>query len=407
MLRPRRLSSTSTPLNADAVAFCPYEGWEHYLACGCYELVPQESPPRRIGRLALMDASGRAGVDALTELCASESTGVLDCSWLPARVSCDGPRLLALATSECTAQLHGISGGGSGGQMSLSDEGCMACEDAGDACMSLAWSPWDGVPAPRLALTSTAGRLYVGELCVDGGLRLLTSWQGHDLEAWSVAFGAHDAHTLYSGADDAMLKRWDLRSAVSHDAECEAPAATAANRRSHGAGVCCISPHPRREHAVLTGSYDECCRLWDARQLRTPVEELNCGGGVWRLKWHAEQADMVVAACMHGGFAILRVGGDGGASEGGEQGAEASTSLEVVARYEEHGTGSALGYGADWAASSHRMLHPESAEPASARRGEDGAEERPAEAALVGATCSFYDRQLHVWSFSWPCARSE
>ena len=86
MVLLQRLASVSTPLNADAVAFCPYEGWEHYLACGCYELVPQESPPQRIGRLALMDAGGsaRAG-GGLTELCTCESTGVLDCCWLPAR----------------------------------------------------------------------------------------------------------------------------------------------------------------------------------------------------------------------------------------------------------------------------------------------------------------------------------
>ena len=33
------VASMPTPNNADTVAFCPYEGREHLLACGCYELI--------------------------------------------------------------------------------------------------------------------------------------------------------------------------------------------------------------------------------------------------------------------------------------------------------------------------------------------------------------------------------
>ena len=60
-------------------------------------------------------------------------------------------------------------------------------------------------------------------------------------------------------------------------------------------------------------------------------------------------------------------------------GGDVSDSMEfhVAAQYTAHGTGSALGYGADWA-------------PTPAR--DDGG--------LLAATCSFYDRQLHVWRYS-------
>ena len=77
-----------------------------------------------------------------------------------------------------------------------------------------------------------------------------------------------------------MLKRWDLR--------CDpaaTPAATATNRRSHRAGVCCVSPSPSDTTLVASGSYDEMMRLWDVRTLREPLHELACGGGVWRLRW--------------------------------------------------------------------------------------------------------------------------
>ena len=88
---------------------------------------------------------------------------------------------------------------------------------------------------------------------------------------------------LYSGADDSTFKAWDVRCAAavsstpvsSGDPDHEAggePTALFSNRRAHGAGVCCISSHPRREHVLVTGSYDEGARLWDVRMMQRPVE---------------------------------------------------------------------------------------------------------------------------------------
>ena len=37
-------------------------------------------------------------------------------------------------------------------------------------------------------------------------------WEGHDMEAWIASWDCHDRETLYSGADDGVLKRWDMRS---------------------------------------------------------------------------------------------------------------------------------------------------------------------------------------------------
>lgn len=258
---PTTLASQGTPLNADVVAFCPYEGHEHLLACGCYELTPDADPSTvsggRIGRLALLSTAA----DALVETHAIEGTGVLDCAWLPPRPG--GPHVLALATAAGTAHLYSLRGAdaaaaagcadGNGRGSELVDAGSMACENAG-VCMSLAWSD---TPFTRLALSSTAGKVYVGALA-EGGLRQLTAWQAHELEGWAVAFGWHDEHTLYSGADDGLFKRWDLRTAIDDDGGCGAPLATATNRKSHRAGVRLaidwplITTHRKSDRAVAS-----------------------------------------------------------------------------------------------------------------------------------------------------------
>lgn len=111
----------------------------------------------------------------------------------------------------------------------------------------------------------------------------------------------------------------------------------------------------------MTGSYDERARLWDIRQGATrplAVAEVGTGGGVWRLKWHPTDPNILLAACMHGGFTILYANGDDG-------------SLKVVERYPHQQT---LAYGAAWCA----------------EVGEDGTS--------VAATASFYDRLLHIWT---------
>ena len=383
MSQCRTIATWRPSRNSDVVAFCPYEGCEHILACGSYELLSEE-PPRRLGALALLSTAD-AQLEVLHETptrsdTSAEGEGVLDCAWLPVESArATGARLLATASSEGCASLFSLAtqcGSGDDSSATVAElraETRMACDGAG-VCMSLDWSRADGAE-PRVALTSTAGMLFVGALD-SAALRLTHSWQAHELEGWAVAFGTDGPHTLFSGADDGVLRRWDLRAGDAGESspDCPAPIEVAANRRSHGAGVCCISPSLGRPHLLATGSYDEKARLWDARRLRHPLCELECGGGVWRLRWHPERPQLLLAACMHAGFRVLSTGAP---AEGDEDGLPSS--LELGPSYEAHGTGAALGYGADWA---HR----------GEGAGGDGT------APVIGATCSFYDRQLHLWA---------
>lgn len=260
------------------------------------------------------------------------------------------------------------------------------------------WSPAD-----------TGGSEYFGScrlavVGADGGARIL-AWResgdlevvderecAHDLEAWAVAF-AHPRSSLgsnggggfiFTGADDAAFKGWDLRAGLDRS-----PPAFV-NSRTHGAGVTCVAPSPHDPHVVATGSYDDKVRLWDCRCIRRPTETcdgVDCGGGTWRLRWHPERRAMACAA-MGGGVAIVDWSGresrsideideankaeaEAGGVESESGGVWEPGSLSVAFRYEGHGS---IAYGADWGW----------------KRG--GAPED------VVVSCSFYDKGLHVWS---------
>lgn len=94
--------------------------------------------------------------------------------------------------------------------------------------------------------------------------------------------------------------------------------------------------------------------------------QVNSGGGVWRAKWHPTDPQLLLAACMYNGFAVLQVD-------------PAAGDPSILVTYE-HGPGS-LSYGADWCRA------------AAAVGGGLG---------TLAATCSFYDRMLHLWDTGLP-----
>ena len=241
------------------------------------------------------------------------------------------------------------------------------------------------------------------------------------------------AQTVYSGGDDCVFQGWDLRGDCSHP--------IFLNRKSHTMGVCCVQSHPLQEHVVATGSYDEVVRFWDARKLSLPVEtcQVAVGGGVWRLKWHPSQSNLLLAACMHNGFAVLDVGSEGLQPGLGDTqamgGKEEMGKPSVVEHYSGHDS---LGYGADWCYKdpewdieenvvaslngfgdravadelsekqdveeygfhSDQQATPSEANISAVERTSKeynhGGEQYRKKRRLV-ATCSFYDKGLHLW----------
>lgn len=84
--------------------------------------------------------------------------------------------------------------------------------------------------------------------------------------------------------------------------------------------------------------------------------QVGLGGGVWRMKWHPEQAEVALIACMQNGFAVVALG-----------------DCPTVYSYPHQ---KVLGYGADWVCSGGNWL---------------------------AATCSFYDKSLHLWQYDPAC----
>jgi diphthine methyl ester acylhydrolase len=235
---------------------------------------------------------------------------------------------------------------------------CLNCTDvvfndvcAGDISSSMClYVDWNQ-SAESLSVGLSDGSLSVVSVREDR-LEVSEGWAAHQYEVWTCYFDRARPQLLYSGSDDCSFSCWDLRESPSN--------VVFRNGKSHSMGVCCIAQNPVEGNMLLTGSYDEFLRVWDMRLMEKPVNKtsINLGGGVWRMKYHPSIADVVLAACMHNGFSIVKVGaGD-------------PMVMETYGKHE------SLAYGADW------QIREE--------RDQNG---NPS----VVATCSFYDRLLRVW----------
>ena len=239
------------------------------------------------------------------------------------------------------------------------------------------------VPPARAALLTPTRRRDArsGGCCLlalrPPGLSVERRWRAHDLETWAIHLGRRrqrgaGAAAIYTGADDCALKAWDARGDLGRP--------VFVNRREHAAGVTCIAGSPHDANVLVTGSYDEHVRVWDVRNPAVPVlraaapsaDKVHCGGGVWRVKFHPADGALLLVACMHGGFRIMRVDAAGAAD--GEP-----APARTLRHYERHAS---LAYGADWV---------------QVRGGRGTGAGKGAGAATVVSTCSFYDRSLHVW----------
>ena len=74
--------------------------------------------------------------------------------------------------------------------------------------------------------------------------------------------------------------------------------------------------HPFSPHILATGCYDARVRLWDTRNMRSPVSlcgaSVRTRGGVWKVKWHPSPSRqwLLLASCMRGGAYIADAGGN-------------------------------------------------------------------------------------------------
>lgn len=147
---------------------------------------------------------------------------------------------------------------------------------------------------------------------------------------------------------------------------------------------------------------------------------------MWRLKWHPADRHLILAACMYNGFAVVRT-------------SEQYSQVDIIEEYKGH---SSIAYGADWywgdtgwleqnsdMKESSAQQHPSNAYAPTAEPVQSAASRHisstddsegqpvsvPAEcheqqqahvkepstcrsSTHLVATCSFYDKRLHLWT---------
>ncbi|KAL4186410.1 hypothetical protein AMTRI_Chr09g13980 [Amborella trichopoda] len=330
--------------NADAVEFCPNDPFHHILAAATYTL-QEGDHPCRLGSISLFSIKIKEGLKLLQHV---ETSGVFDIKWNPSH--CNIHPQLAQADSDGYLTLHGLQCSSSISEFDgeFLQELCKT-KISSSMCLCLDWSP----SAKSIATGLSDGSMAISTLR-EGSIHPEKAWKAHDFELWSASFDTQQPELIYTGADDCKFAGWDVRESTTKP--------IFQNSKTHKMGVCSISKCPNSLNLLLTGSYDEHLRLWDVRSMQRPIveEELCLGGGVWRIKHHPYLEGLLLAACMHNGFSIIRIK-DG--------------VLEIVERYDRH---ESLAYGADW-------------------QKVDSSQSSGIETKSFAATCSFYDQCLRVW----------
>jgi hypothetical protein len=177
-------------------------------------------------------------------------------------------------------------------------------------CLSLNWDANDGESQhTRIASSYSNGSVAINDVVYKNGTASLIesdSWQAHSMfkspaEVWSVCFASQcfDAKAIISCGDEGTCKVWDIR-ATSRPAQ---------TLKHFDAGITCVSPHPRQEHMLAVGSYDETMCLYDTRYFRPLFQTKKLGGGIWRIQWHPINNRRLLAAVMHGGARVINVKG--------------------------------------------------------------------------------------------------
>ncbi|XP_057440994.1 uncharacterized protein LOC130732986 [Lotus japonicus] len=328
--------------NADAVEFCSHDSNRDVLAASTYTL-HEGDQPSRYGSISLFN------IDVETShfdmVYSEETCGIFDIKWNPPAGHVN--LFLAQADADGYLRIKTLEGGCDAAQGVHLKE--MTSEKISNyMCLYLDWNP----SATSITVGLSDGSVSIVSL-LESKLEIQEEWKAHDFELWTTCFDIHQPNLVYTGSDDCKFSCWDLRDGPSKR--------VFQNSKAHKMGVCCIQKSPHDPNSLLTGSYDEFLRVWDVRSILKPINEISIslGGGVWRVKHHPFVPGLVLAACMHNGFAIVSIKGD---------------KAEVLETYKKHDS---LAYGADWHKGEASQI---------------GGRTKP----LV-ATCSFYDKLVRLW----------
>ena len=375
-------------LHADVADWNPNSGLERLLAVGTYEL--DEETRQRHGKLYTYELDLQYDIKETAESMsttqnmstssaslrlvhtADKLPGIFDLQFIPSSPSNAANTssvLVALALADGSVRIMDAWSGGEVarcGETDVDDTQAMALFV--DALVSPA--------STRLTTSYSDGTIHVLDATPDGRLVQTHCWEAHSLEAWMATWSrapCRRGNIIFSGGDDAIFQAWDIRETQGDTA----PARQFLDRKTHGAGVTCITEvlgtDGAHDTTVLTGSYDNMIRLWDWRNTSRPILQtsFDMGGGVWRIKPHPSDPSILLAATMYDGFKIVSVDSAGGTIDS-RSGWNIHSRLEFPPKHKK--TDKTLAYGASWC--------------------------RDPQAIGLAATCSFYDNLLSLWSWT-------
>jgi diphthine methyl ester acylhydrolase len=350
------------------------------LMLGCYELDPVTN--HRKGHLDLYavqvptDDTDVSLDPPLSVVSCDDVSGILDGKWCPQ----SSQMLYATAHATGEIQLHRVEvvaqddGSGSSFPLRVSNMGQSNVQDA--LCLSVSWD------FDRNDASSTSNRRLISSYS-DGHVAIHTvhhtqdesssaqletchSWDAHRMftspaEVWTACFTTHD-QVVMSGGDEGQCKLWDLRLGTRRPI----------HSLSFEAGATVLSPHPRKEHWVACGSYDETVKILDLRMLSTDQgPRMLChseplGGGIWRIKWHPDDDHRLLVAAMHGGCRVVDL-----VTKDGDFDEDQVLDVRVCQAFTRH---KSMAYGADWLVCAN-----------------------PQWPIATATSCSFYDKALYTW----------
>lgn len=335
-MKIEKLHTLDTEYSADSIEWCPNKNYENYFVCGTYQLEESENKSeaaKRKGRILLYDYN--IELDVLEKVQTVETSAVLDQKW---RIG-EEPTL-GIANSIGEIQIYDLTNG----KLSLKTSVNLNSEIDDLLALSLDWGD------DQIVSSDSKGNISLLKFS-NSDLVIEQSWLAHGFEAWICCFDKWNKNVVYSGGDDMLLNVYDVRADSSN---------LKMKNKSHNAGVTCLLSFEKSEFKLATGSYDENLRIFDTRFLKNCVSEINLNGGIWRIKSHPTNEDLLLCACMYHNFSFVEVSNE-------------NKDLKLVEEYFEH---KSICYGSDWCFSVKDLKKS------------------------FFAACSFYDHKLSVCSWN-------
>ncbi|OAD54958.1 WD repeat-containing protein 85, partial [Eufriesea mexicana] len=351
----RTLDTFDTELSADSVEWCPINSFNNIFVCGTYQLLEghiNSLSQKRLGAVYLFQVIQNGHLVLLQKL---EVPAVLDMKW--AHVTCQDKILLGVVNFLGYLQIYELKSDDKKMKLEILTQKRVTDED-NILALSLDWDT-GGLKninefGAKIVVSDSKGCISLLELN-ESKLDKINSWSAHKYEAWITAFDYWNTNIIYSGGDDCIFQCIDSRTNTS----------TTSNK-VHDAGVTSIHCNATKEYLLSSGSYDERVKLWDTRNFKQPISDINVNGGVWRLKWDPFKHKYLLIACMFSGFKVVDC--------------EKIETPSIIGEYKEH---ESIAYGCDWSFLSSKEVS------------EQILEEEMQNVCLIGS-CSFYDHILKL-----------